>query len=182
MPDSPHHETFTSRPVPDPTLLTTEALHREISYLEKFLLAELKNSDRFFSEKFKTIEEYRIEQKKDSKDGIAAALQAAKEAVNEQTLSSNRSVTKSEGATKEKIDQQAVLISSTKENLEGRINDLKDRLTRIEGQSKGISDMFGWIVAGVTLVILVATYISSHNSPQGVSIQPPATVSVPNGK
>jgi hypothetical protein len=59
-----------SRPVPDPTLLTTAALNREIGHLKE--LHDLR---------FQLIEMQRLESKSDSKEALAAALATAKESV-----------------------------------------------------------------------------------------------------
>ena len=158
-----------SRPVPDPTVLTTQALMREITGLREILEtkaagdrgiieARLKGMDRavellqaiadrmptdiqgrvedlerLHEEKFRSIQvqfserDTRAEQtSRDSKVAVDAALQAAKEAVGKQNEASDRSIQKSETATTKQIDQQGL-----------RIDDLKERLTRIEGEGRG---------------------------------------------
>jgi hypothetical protein len=59
-----------SRPVPDPTLLTTEALLREISHLEKLI-----------NLRFELIERQRLESKEDNQKALDAALLTAKDSV-----------------------------------------------------------------------------------------------------
>lgn len=75
---------------------------------------------------------------RDSKVAVDAALQAAKEAVGEQNKSSALAIAKSEAATTKQIDQQGLLISSATAGLNDKIEDLKERLTRLEGQDKGL--------------------------------------------
>jgi cobalamin biosynthesis Mg chelatase CobN len=77
---------------------------------------------------------------RDSKVAVDAALQAAKEAVAEQNRSSALAISKSETATAKQIDQQAVLISTTAKASDEKIDDIKERLTRIEGKSIGVAD------------------------------------------
>ena len=66
-----------------------------------------------------------------------AALQAAKEAVGEQNKSSALAIAKSETATVKQIDQQGLLIATATKALDDKINDIKERLTRIEGKAEG---------------------------------------------
>ncbi len=117
-------------------------------------------------EKFSSIQvqfrerDVRTEQSsKDSKVAVDAALQAAKEAVGEQNKSSALAIAKSEASTTKQIDQQGLLIQSTAKASDEKIDDIKERLTRIEGGGKGMRDMVGWIVAGVLFVIAVIGFI-----------------------
>ena len=75
---------------------------------------------------------------RDSKVAVDAALQAAKEAVGEQNRSSALAIQKSETGTTKQIDQLAVLIQSTAKGSDDKIDDIKERLTRIEGKSTGV--------------------------------------------
>ena len=74
---------------------------------------------------------------RDSKVAVDAALQAAKEAVAEQNRSSALAIAKSEASTVKQIDQQAVLIQTTAKASDDKIDDIKIRLTRIEGKGEG---------------------------------------------
>jgi phage-related protein len=96
------------------------------------------------SEKFSSIQtqfrerDVRTEQSsKDSKVAVDAALQAAKEAVGEQNKSSALAISKSESATVKQIDQQGLLITTATQGLRDMIDDVKERLTRIEGKGEG---------------------------------------------
>ena len=94
---------------------------------------------------------------RDSKVAVDAALQAAKEAVGEQNKSSALAIAKSEASTTKQIDQQGLLIASSTQGLDDKIDDIKDRLTRIEGGTSGGHQAYGYIIgiAG-TLVALIA--------------------------
>jgi len=94
---------------------------------------------------------------RDSKVAVDAALQAAKEAVGEQNKSSALAIAKSEASTTKQIDQQGLLIASSTQGLDDKIDDIKDRLTRIEGGASGGHQAYGYIIgiAG-TLVALIA--------------------------
>ena len=98
-------------------------------------------------EKFRSIQVQFIERdarteqtSRDSKVAVDAALQAAKEAVGEQNRSSALAIAKSETATVKQIDQQGLLISTATTALDDKINDIKDRLTRIEGKEVGLAN------------------------------------------
>lgn len=95
-------------------------------------------------EKFRSIEiqfkerDTRTEQtSKDSKVAVDAALQAAKEAVGEQNKSSALAIAKSEAATTKQIDQLQVLIQTGSAAANDKIEDIKARLTLIEGRTSG---------------------------------------------
>ncbi len=123
---------------------------------------------------------------------IAAALQAAKEAVGEQNKSSSEAIRKSEAATTRQIEQQAVLISNTSNNLTDKIDDVKERLTIIEGQKQGQTvahtttqgtqqQWVGIIGVGISaLVVLVGLVVFVNKPPDRVYVeQPPATRQMP---
>jgi uncharacterized protein YicC (UPF0701 family) len=129
-----------SRPVPDPTVLTTAALQREIGGVRESIgaLKELTESDlegleavvaeRFntVSTQFGLIERQRVEQKLDTGNALAAALAAAKEAV-----------TKTEAATKEQIAQLKATIDTALGGLTTLVDDLRERVGRIEAIKQG---------------------------------------------
>lgn len=74
---------------------------------------------------------------KDSKVAVDAALQAAKEAVGEQNKSSALAIAKSEASTVKQIDQMSLLIQTGNKAIDDKFDDIKDRLTRIEGKGEG---------------------------------------------
>jgi hypothetical protein len=138
-------EEFTSRsqraggsvPSPDPTILTTAALYREINTLQVLLEQRLGALETVFSERllawqlsikgqFDTIERQRIEQKADTKSALDAALQAAKDAVALQTEASDKAIAKSETATSKAIDQLAITFGTQMENFRRELGELKD--------------------------------------------------------
>lgn len=169
-----------SRPVPDPTLLTTQQLTREIAALREILEAQIRGQSSIFEarlggmdkaielvqvasdrqsgstsekidglrklheEKFHSIGLQFVERDvrtetmaRDSKVAVDAALQAAKEAVGEQNKSSALAIAKSEMATTKSIDQQGLLINTTTASLNDKIEDVKQRCTKLESEDKG---------------------------------------------
>jgi cation transport regulator ChaB len=146
-------------PVPDPTILTTQQLHREILGLREILEARLIGMDKAlillqaavdrspsiaeiyseFKEKFNSVQtqfkerDTRSEQSsKDSKVAVDAALQAAKEAVNEQNKSNTTAIGKSEAATTKQIDQIMELIRTMVSSFDSKISDLKERINLVQ--------------------------------------------------
>ncbi len=190
--DMPEHRG--SRPVPDPTELTTQQLIRENIWLRELLETRLDGMDKAIEllqatadkfparmdekivaaigvhdEKFKSIglqfqeRDVRTEtSKRDGKDALDAALAAQKEAAEKQAATFGLSVAKSEAATDKRIDQMSALINTTADGLEGKISDVKDRLTRIEGHDEGATGTVsaqqahgGYIVGIIGLVAAV---------------------------
>jgi DNA anti-recombination protein RmuC len=143
---------------------------RQVDHLRDVLEVRFSLQD----EKFRSIatqfteRDVRTEQtSRDSKVAIDAALQAAKESVSSQNESSSQAISKSEAATNKNIDQLGTLINSTTAGLNDKIDDIKDRLTRIEGVKAGGTDVRGSILAGfgalmLLLGLLVAAWGAFH--------------------
>jgi hypothetical protein len=172
-----------SRPVPDPTTLTTEALQREIKALgervkaeadglKEFVLAKMDghaqdNCVRFgdIKERFVIIEAQRVEQKNDTQKAVDAALQAQKEAVREQTLASDKAINKSETGMIEQLKQQNATTAAHLTAISDKITDLTNRVGTIEAVKLGGQEMkagarldLGTIISLVVMAIVVASF------------------------
>jgi hypothetical protein len=90
-------------------------------------------------------------EKRDSKTAVDAALQAAKEAVG-----------KSELSTVKQIDQQGILINTTTKATDEKIDDIKDRITRIEGMGLGRAQQYGQWIVGAGLLVAMAVLVSKY--------------------
>ncbi len=173
--------------VVDPSVLTTQQLWREVAVLKELLnnrieavekAVKVSHDDyvrvptdvqkyvgaleRLHEEKFNSVEKQfkerdtRVYQTAtDTKLAVDAALQAAEKAVG-----------KSEASTVKQIDAQSLLISNTAKSLDGKIDDVKDRLTRIEGQGMGrqeqgraSKDVWGYVAGGIGLLITIITVL-----------------------
>jgi hypothetical protein len=192
----------TIRPDPDPTILTTNQLLREIANLETRFMERIESIEKSIEvahqdlvrvptdvdksvdglaqlvwERFKTlnaviggIEKTRLEQfsniqtqfverdtrtgqaAKASAEALAAALQAAKEAVGTQQLSNITAIQKQETTTKEQIISLGNLITQMTVNIDDRISDLKGRMDKLQGSGSGRQDVVAWIIAGFSLL------------------------------
>lgn len=145
-------------PTIDPTTLTTEALQREILALRELLTQRIATLKELLEEKimgakavreqeltavramFKLIENQRVEQKKDTKDAVDAALSAAKEAVKEQTTASEARTDKSEASMTKSIEQLGEKFDAAFEGQRREIGDLKERVASIDQQKQGAKD------------------------------------------
>jgi hypothetical protein len=217
-----HSEGGVTKPDPDPTVLTTAQLVREISTLKESAQASLVGTEKSLTARIEGIEkaiqvahhdavriptllqdaienlrklvwerfdtadqkikgmealsgerlsaiqqrfkERDVRVKQTAKTGgeaLRAALQAAKEAVAAQQTSNSEAISKSEQATKEQIAALGTTIAQNTKASDGAINDLKSRLDRLEGQGTGRTDMWGWIVAAITMAAGVL-YMLGH--------------------
>jgi hypothetical protein len=164
------------RPVPDPTRLTTEALHREVAALRELIEERIAATDALVNEKFSSVdrqlslvERQRVEQKSDTEKAVNAALVAQKDAVKEQTIASEKSIEKSEASTNKQLEQITVTFSTALAGLNAQLDDIKARVVTIEAvkqgsheqaieQREGNAALFA--VAGLLLTaILVATAV-----------------------
>lgn len=87
-----------------------------------------------------------------SKEAVAAALQAAKEAVAAQNEAFSQATSKAEGATAKLLDQLSSQILLSTGGLNDKIDDVKSRLTTIEGKGSGYSASWGVGLAAIGLV------------------------------
>jgi len=166
-----------SRPVPDPTLLTTAQLVRatraERDYVDgriAVLMERLRGIDTatvllnetvnrvptetqtavgrlqdLTDEKFRSVglqfqeRDTRSEREsRDNKVAVDAAFAAQKEAASEQNKSNTLAITKSELATQETINKLAELFKTTTDALSDKLDDMKDRLGRLEATVSNI--------------------------------------------
>jgi hypothetical protein len=131
------------------------------------------NLKELHEEKFRSIEiqfaerDTRVETTaKDKQDALAAALQAAKELVMQQNTSNALAIAKSETATARQIDQLGVVIQTSVKASDEKFDDLKQRVTRIEGMAVGTKDTKvaqldsgRYLVAVIGLILAVLAFV-----------------------
>ena len=162
-------ESTKSTPVPDPTSLTTDQLRREIMSLRETIEARMEGDRKLNDERFRGIETQFLERDKrteqtthDNKVAVDAAFAAAKEAVGEQNKSNAASITKSEATFTKQIDQTGTLLSAVAKATDEKIDDLKTRLTTIEGQKTGGRDAWGYVVGTIGVAIALDALFLRH--------------------
>lgn len=166
---------------PDPTVLTTEQMLLAVANLEKLVSAWRhadadRDTERFSSIKtqLELIERQRVEQKNDTKAAVDAALSAAKEAVREQTTASQLATNKTETSFAEQLLRQEATFTVAISGVTSSINDIKERISRMESFRQGGQDtrqeqrfnvnllvgVGGFIVATLVAVIIMANALT----------------------
>lgn len=119
--------------IPDPTLMTIDALRREIAMLESLINARLEAAETLTIERLAKVdalmnaaESQRVEQKSDTRAAIEAALEAQKEATH-----------KMEVTTSEQIASLRENFETSLRGVHSNIADLKDRMTVLESIKQG---------------------------------------------
>ena len=158
------------KPMPDPTVLTTEQLLREITNAVTLLTATIDGLRNVIEERFKAVdtqfqlvERQRVEQKVDTATAVQAALAAAKEAVTEQTAASEKSITKSETATAEQLRQLTQTFTTAIGGVTDSLSDLKARVGNIEARKEGSTETRAVVMAVMAiLVVIVVAALTTH--------------------
>lgn len=115
--------------------------------------------------------------KQEAKDAVQYALAAAKESVAEQNKSSAMAISKSETAFSKQIEGLTTLLGTTANAIEGKVGDLKDRLTQMESKVEGAKEsktdsrdtgkyglaIAGGVIALIALAVSIAAVVSRSN-------------------
>lgn len=119
--------------VPDPTLMTIDALRREIAMLENLIDTRLGAAAELTDTRFeqchaaqRTAEEQRREQKADTREAVNAALDAQKESTH-----------KMEKSISDQISSLTNNFETSIRGIHSNIADLKDRMTILESVKQG---------------------------------------------
>jgi hypothetical protein len=134
-------------------------LDRAVKETRELLTAKIYTLESVFAEKFTRIETQFVERDRRTeqlsladKTAVAAALQAAKEAVGAQNTSNSIAIAKSESSTVESIKQLQALFTSSIAALQNQVTDIKERIDRGEGHARGIGDGWGYLVGAAGAV------------------------------
>lgn len=165
------------KPDPDPTLLTTENLRREIANLKELqetrqsamgdrlqalhelIVAKIEVLANVTTQQFISINDKFAEKDK----AVSVGLSAQKEAAAAQQDSNTAATLKMEDNFTKLLDQGRDLLSEVRRNTDIQIGDIKSRLDKGEGQSKGAGDTWGWIFGAMGLLTAFgALILRSH--------------------
>jgi hypothetical protein len=105
----------------------------------EYLMSQLNIIATRTSEKFGAVDKEFLA----SKEAVAAALQAAKEAVGEQNRSNSAAIKVSESNTKEQLTALGQVSSANFKAQEDKINDARERITAMESLTRGIREAAG---------------------------------------
>ena len=151
----PPGEGAESPPVPDPTILTTEQLLREIATLKELFSTSLDGHNMVNVQRFLNVEtqlnqaeRQRVEQKQDTKAAVDAALAAAKEAVG-----------KSETSTKEQLTQLSTTFTTAQSAMTQSVVGLTTRVERIENARTTIAEQKTDTRAGTGTMIAIGALV-----------------------
>ena len=173
---------YDSRPIPDPTVLTTAALQREIGTLKELfetkfeaydkaidLLQDQANrshsisvvEERVAAQQILTNEKLKlVDMQFAQRDtALTAALLASKELVSQHNASSAQAIAKSEANTERQLGQIIATFGETTKGLASAISDLKDRLTTLESGGRGKQDAWGSVGYIIGTMIALAAMI-----------------------
>ena len=143
------------RPDPYPTERTIEQSLREIAGLSKYLEGQIKSLQDLIEEKLIGV----ATQFTMRDTALTAAFKAAQDAVSEQNKSSALAISKSELATAESIKQLQTIFQTASQATNEKIDDLKSRMDKVEGHSKGLGDGWGWLVGGIGVVAVIVDLV-----------------------
>lgn len=126
--------------------------------------AAIEHQKSFFEVKFDGVEKQFTERDKRTeqlsiadKTAIAAALQAQKEAAGAQNESNTAAVSKQEAAFTKLLESAQQSQTAMNKSMDDKINDVKSRLDKGEGHTKGATDSYGIVVGAIGVLIAVAT-------------------------
>jgi hypothetical protein len=145
------------KPRPDPTILTTEALIREISHLRELVESEIESLGDACEAKFAFIEQRLA----DRTLLVDSAFQSSKEAVSAALASSKEAVAKSEDTFNKQIAEIRRTAEATSKGLEGQIGGVEKRVTIIESIDRGVEKKSEGLNSIATLAIAVLFMVIS---------------------
>jgi hypothetical protein len=124
--------------------LATDLRLRTIDNVPDLIGKDVSHLELLHDEKFRSVDQRFVErdiraerEARDNKVAVDAAFAAQKEAASKTDDSNQKAIDKSEAATAEKITKLNELFSTTIDGLGDKIDDVKDRINRIESAASG---------------------------------------------
>jgi ribosomal protein S11 len=178
------------RPIPDPTVLTTEAIRRDIDHLRELfdaryvgLEADFESFTAHHDREHREIVEKAIQHLKELTDekfrGIAVqfaerdvrteqAFTASTEAITAAMAAQEKAIGKSEVAVAKQIEELRTTFVTALDGTNAKVDDVKDRVVRAEGsltgeekRSSGFNQTTGLVIAALTALVGIATVVIS---------------------
>jgi hypothetical protein len=178
------------RPIPDPTVLTTEAIRRDIDHLRELfdaryvgLEADFESFTSHHDREHREIVERAIQHLKELTDekfrGIAVqfaerdvrtqqAFTASTEAITAAMAAQEKAIGKSEVAVAKQIEELRTTFVTALDGTNAKVDDVKDRVVRAEGsltgeekRSSGFNQTTALVIAAVTALVGIATVVIS---------------------
>lgn len=144
---------YSTVPIPDPTILTTQSLQREISSLKELFYSEIKHVQEIEHDHFERVHA-KFDERKAQMD---IALEGQRESARVATDSINITIGKMDASYTKLFDQMQLLVSTTVKNFDDKINDIKSRIDRGEGHHTGVSSLWGVILGGGSFILALIT-------------------------
>jgi hypothetical protein len=173
----------------DPTQLTLDVVHRESLFLKELIFTRLDAMDKavaLFNTNLTRVPTDVDKQVGNLKDLLLERFNR----VTTQFDGIQLQFSKSEAATTKQMDQIGVNLQTINVALNDKIDDVKDRLTILDGKGLGAGALWGVIATAAGIVIAVlAIYMGSRGgknespvtpaSPPIIYVQPPSAVAAP---
>lgn len=128
--------------------------------LKEFFTKIAEDSDRRFDDRYISLEKLINKNSLEAKEAVQSALNAQEKAVNAALAAAEKAVQKAEIAAEKRFDNFASNYSENMERTSEDIKDLKEKQSARGGKDEGISKMYGWIIAGIMLLIAVIEFFS----------------------
>jgi hypothetical protein len=179
----PVHQTYGvagAPPIPDPTTLTTAALEREIFHLRELLEANIAQVSKHLDtadaqllalltsqivDLRRLVEEsdLRYQQRYDAQTkALDAARVAADLAVQAALVAAEKAVSKAEVAAEKRFDVVSEKVDDVKNSTSAQIAAIQSQLATMAGRGAGAGALWGYIAAGIFLVIAVVTFVNNQ--------------------
>lgn len=138
------------------------AINEEVNHLKEL------NNEKFDSidTRFKERDTRTDQSAKEIKSAVDAAFLSAEKVIGEANKAQSLAIGKSETATAKQIDQTGVTITNLItafndkiDDVKARVQNIENRITGMEATGKGKSDMWGYVVGGVSFVGMVIAII-----------------------
>ena len=146
------------RPIPDPTVLTTAALEREIRSLRELLEARLTS----LNERVTALVVARSEVDHERFASVDLRFKERDIRFDQSAKDHQIAIDLALSSSVRQIEQMTSALTALTKSFDERVNDMKDRLISMEAGKDGVGKALGWIIAAAGLVIASGIALVSH--------------------